>query len=176
MEKQWYVIYTQSGKEEAVKTCLEQGIRAEGLQDLVSRLLVPMEQVSEIRGGKKRVMGKVLFPGYILIEMEMAEKLWLLVRNAPGVAGFLKSGGKPIPMKDKEIAAILETIEKREIEPRPRMEFEVGEGVRITDGPFKDLDGIVEEIYPERGKMKVGVSLFGRATPVELESWQVERE
>ncbi len=176
MGKQWYVIHTQSGKEGAVRTGLEQYIHTEGLQDSVSRLLVPMEQVSEIRGGRKKVTSRVLFPGYVLIEMEMTEKLWHLIMGAVGVSGFLKSSGKPVPMRDGEIAAILETIEKREVEPRPKVEFEVGEGVRIIDGPFKNLSGIVEEIYPDRGKLKAGVSLFGRATPVELESWQVERE
>jgi transcriptional antiterminator NusG len=171
----WYVVHTQTGLEEKVKTSLENKIAAEGMQDLVTKVVIPTEQVSEIRSGKKKITQRKFFPGYLLVEMELNEKSYLFVKTAPGITGFIGLGKKPMPLPQQEVDGILKRTKETQVKPSLKVIFEKGEQVRITEGPFLNFNGTIEEIHPEKGKIKVSVSIFGRATPVELEYWQVER-
>lgn len=175
-QKYWYVIHTQTGQELKVKSSLEgkiqQGAEAAGLIDQV---LVPTEQVAEIRSGKKRISERKFFPGYLLIHMEMTDESWHLVRTTPGVTGFIGAGRRPVPLSEQEVSEILRQTEERKDRPTPRVTFQKGEGVRVIEGPFTNFTGVIEEINTTRGKLKVLASIFGRHTPVELEFWQVER-
>ena len=175
MAKKWYVIHTQTGYEDKVKANLESRLDGSLLKETVSQILIPTERVSEIKDGKKRISQRKFFPGYILLEMELTDEVWYFVKNTPGVSGFIGSGSKPIALHDHEVQTILKQAEEKKERPSPRVVFEVGEGVRIIEGPFTNFNGTVEEINPSRGKLKVMVSIFGRLTPVELEYWQVER-
>ena len=175
MAKKWYVIHTQTGYEDKVKANLESRLEGTLLKEAVSQILIPTERVSEIKDGKKRISQRKFFPGYLLIEMELNDEAWYFVKNTPGVSGFIGSGSKPIALHDNEVQTILKQAEEKKERPSPRVIFEVGEGVRIIEGPFTNFNGTVEEINPSRGKLKVMVSIFGRLTPVELEYWQVER-
>ncbi|RMF87798.1 MAG: transcription termination/antitermination protein NusG [Nitrospinota bacterium] len=174
MAKQWYVIHTYSGYENKVKASIEERLQAKGLQDQVSQILVPTEEVVEVRGGKKRISPRKFFPGYLLIEMEMSEELWYLIKNTPRVTGFL-GGNVPTPLSQEEVEEIMEQMRGDEGKPKPKVHFSAGESVRVIEGPFSNFTGVVEEVNPERGKVKVMVSIFGRATPVELDFLQVER-
>jgi len=173
--KRWYVIHTQTGQEVKVKASLEtklrQGIGAES----ISQILVPTERVAEIRGGKKRISERKFFPGYILVQMSMTNESWHLVRTTPGVTGFIGAGHQPVALSEEEVGEILRQTEERKDKPAPRVTFSKGEGVRVTEGPFTNFSGVIEEVNTQRGKLKVMVSIFGRQTPVELEFWQVER-
>jgi len=173
--KRWYVIHTQTGQEVKVKASLEtklrQGIGAES----ISQILVPTERVAEIRGGKKRISERKFFPGYILVQMSMTNDSWHLVRTTPGVTGFIGAGHQPVALSEEEVGEILRQTEERKDKPAPRVTFSKGEGVRVTEGPFTNFSGVIEEVNTQRGKLKVMVSIFGRQTPVELEFWQVER-
>ena len=171
----WYVLHTQTGSEEKVKSSIENKIASSGLIDLVGEVVIPTEQISEIRGGKKNISRRKFFPGYILVEMVLNDETWYLVKNTPGVSGFVGAGKKPIPLKEKEVEAIVKEIEERKARPKPKVEFEKGDGVKVIGGPFVNFSGIVEEISPDKGKLKIMISIFGRSTPVELEYWQVER-
>jgi len=171
----WYVVHTQTGLEEKVKTSLENKIAAEGMQDFVTKVVIPTEQVSEIRSGKKKITQRKFFPGYLLVEMELNEKSYLFVKTAPGITGFIGLGKKPMPLPQQEVDGILKRTKETQVKPSLKVIFEKGEQVRITEGPFLNFNGTIEEIHPEKGKIKVSVSIFGRATPVELEYWQVER-
>lgn len=173
--KKWYVVHTQTGVEETVRTRLEGRIASSGLSSLIARLLIPTEQVSEIRGGKKKISERKFFPGYLLVEMELTEQSYLLIKGTPGVTGFIGVGKKPLPLPDVEIEGILKRAEETQVKPSPKVIFAKGEQVTVTDGPFVNFNGTIEEIYPEKGKIKVSVSIFGRHTPVELEYWQVEK-
>jgi transcriptional antiterminator NusG len=173
--KNWYVVHTQTGSEDKVKTALENKIIAEGLQDLIGKVIIPTEQVSEVRSGKKKISKRKFFPGYLLVEMELNEKTYLFVKTAPGVTGFIGLGKKPMPLPQGEVDNIIKRTEQTQAKPSPKIVFEKGEQVRVTEGPFLNFNGSVEEIHPEKGKIKVSVSIFGRATPVELEYWQVEK-
>ncbi len=176
MAKKWYVVHTLTGKEEQVKASLEAQVKSENLEHLISRILIPTEKVSEItKQGKKRITKRHYFPGYILIEMELTDKVWYLIKNIPGVTGFIGAGKKPIPLEEEEIKSILRQTEERKEKPVPKVVFEKNETIRIKEGPFTNFNGVIEEVYPEKGKLKVSVSIFGRSTPVELDYWQVER-
>jgi transcriptional antiterminator NusG len=171
----WYVVHTQTGSEEKVKTSLENRIAAEGLQDRISKVIIPTEQVSEIRSGKKKISQRKFFPGYLLVEMELSEKTYLFVKTSPGVTGFIGLGKKPMPLSQEEVDNILKRTKDTEVKPSPKTVFERGEQVRVNEGPFLNFNGTIDEIHPEKGKVKVSVSIFGRSTPVELEYWQVEK-
>ena len=145
------------------------------LKEYIGEIVVPTEQVSEIRGGKKRISARKFFPGYILVKMEMTKDSWYLVKTTPGITGFIGPGRRPTPITEKEVNAILQRTQDTESKPSPKTVFDIGEPVRISEGPFANFNGSVMEIYPERGKMKVSVSIFGRSTLVELEYWQVEK-
>ena len=174
-DKKWYVVHTQTGSEEKAKAGLESKLQTTALKDFVSEIVVPTEQVSEIRGGKKRITERKFFPGYILIRMDMNKESWYLVKTTPGVTGFIGPGRKPAAISDDEVQSILRRTVDTETKPTPKIIFEIGESIRIGQGPFANFNGQVMELYPERGKLKVSVSIFGRATLVELEYWQVEK-
>lgn len=173
--KKWYVVHTYSGYEEQVKASIEERLKAEGLQGMVGEILVPTEQVVEIKSGKRRVSSRKFFPGYLLIEMEMTQDTWYLVKNTHKVTGFLGSEREPSPLTDKEVEAILEQAKEKPDKPKPKVSFEMGESVRVLEGPFSNFTGVIGEVNEERGKLRVMVSIFGRATPVELEFLQVEK-
>ncbi|MBN1793590.1 MAG: transcription termination/antitermination factor NusG [Candidatus Omnitrophica bacterium] len=173
--KSWYVIHTQTGQEEKVKANVESRIKDSGLADRISQVLIPTEKVSEVRGGQKKISTRKFYPGYVLVEMELSDEAWYFIRNTPGVTGFVGPGKKPLPLDEKEVKRIIKQTEERKEKPKPKVEFESGESVRVKEGPFTNFTGVVEEANPNKGKLKVMVSIFGRATPVELEYWQVER-
>ncbi len=171
----WYVVHTQTGSEEKAKAGLESKMATTALKTYVEEIIVPTEQVSEIRAGKKRITARKFFPGYIIIKMEMSKDSWYLVKSTPGITGFIGPGRKPTPISDDEVESILRRTEDTETKPTPKIIFEVGESIRIAQGPFANFNGSVMEVYPERGKLKVSVSIFGRSTLVEMEYWQVEK-
>lgn len=173
--KYWYVVHTQTGSEEKVKTSLESKITAEGLTESIAKVVIPTEQVSEVRSGKKKISQRKFFPGYLLVEMELNEKTYLFIKAIPGVTGFIGLGRKPMPLPQSEVDSILKRTEETQAKPSPKTIFEKGEQVKVTEGPFLNFNGTVDEIHPEKGKVKVSVSIFGRSTPVELEYWQVEK-
>jgi transcriptional antiterminator NusG len=173
--KKWFVLHTQTGSEEKVKLSIENRVSASGLKDLIGDIIIPTEQVSEIRGGKKNISRRKFFPGYILINMDLTEKSWYLIKTTPGITGFIGAGRRPTPLSETEVENILERTRQTEVKPSPKVIFDVGEAVRIIEGPFTNFNGTIEGVFPERGKLKVGVSIFGRVTPVELEYWQVEK-
>jgi transcriptional antiterminator NusG len=173
--KNWYVVHTQTGSEDKVKTSLENRIAAQGLQDLITKVVIPTEQISEIRSGKKRISQRKFFPGYLLVEMELNEQTYFAIKTTPGVTGFIGLGKKPSPLPQEEVESILKRTQETQVKPSPKVVFEKGEQVRVNDGPFVNFNGTIDEVQPEKGKVKVSVSIFGRATPVELEYWQVEK-
>ena len=173
--KNWYVVHTQTGLEDKVKSYLENKIVSEGLQELITRVIIPTEQISEVRSGKKRISQRKFFPGYILVEMDLDEKTYLFIKNSPGVTGFIGLGRKPMPLPQSEVDSILKRTEETQVKPSPKIIFEKGEQVRVKDGPFVNFNGTIDEIRPEKGKLKVNVTIFGRSTPLELEYWQVEK-
>jgi transcriptional antiterminator NusG len=175
MTKKWYVVHTQTGLEEKVKTGLERRISSSDVRDLMGQIIIPTEQVSEIKLGKRRVSMRKFFPGYLLVEMDLNEKTYLLVKNAPGVTGFIGLGKQPSALPEEEIKNILKKSEETQAKPSPKVIFAKDEQVRVIEGPFVNFNGTIEEVSPEKGKLKVAVSIFGRATPVELEYWQVEK-
>jgi transcriptional antiterminator NusG len=175
MAKAWYAIRAQSEREDLIRDNLEAKVRAAGLQDVIARIMVPREHVSEIRDGKKRIIQRKMYPGYILVEADLTDEAWFLITETPGISGFVGSRTKPQPLTEAEISRILRDIEDKKERPRPKVEFEVGDGVKIKSGPFENYDGVIEEINPAKGLLRVSVSIFGRSTPVELEYSQVER-
>jgi len=175
MLKKWYVIHTQTGYEEKIKLNVEKRAQESSLQELISQILIPTEKISEVKAGKRKISFRKFFPGYVLIEMELTDELWYLIKATPGVTGFIGPKARPQPLKEQEIKTILRQTEEKREKPTPKVIFEEGEGVRVVDGPFTNFNGIVEEVNPRKGKLKVTVSIFGRATPVELEYWQVEK-
>jgi len=172
-ERHWYVIHSYSGYENKVKKNLEQRIDTMGMQDKIFRVVVPTEEEVEIRDGQRRTSRRRVFPGYILVQMVMDDESWYVVRNTPGVTGFVGLGARPTPLSQEEVDKILKRMEQEQ--PKIKVSFRVGETVRIIEGPFADFMGAVDEIYPERGKVRVLVSFFGRETPVEMDFLQVER-
>jgi len=176
MEKRWYVIHTYSGHENKVKANLEKRVETMGMGDKIFRVVVPTEETVEVKGGKRRTVQKRVFPGYVLVEMIMTDESWYLVRNTPGVTGFVGSSGagsKPIPIKDHEVRAILRQM--GELETRPAVDFQVKEPVRVVEGPFANFVGTVDEVLLDKNKVRVMINMFGRETPVELNFDQVEK-
>ena len=171
----WYIVHTQTGLEAKVKTSLENRIASFDGGSSIAKVIIPTEQVSEVRSGKKRVSQRRFFPGYILVEMELNEQSYFLVKSTPGVTGFIGLGKRPTPLPQNEVDNILKRTEETNAKPIPKTVFEKGEQVRVSEGPFINFNGTIDEIHPEKGKLKVSVSIFGRATPVELEYWQVEK-
>ena len=175
MSKNWYVVHTYSGFEKFVSESIRQRAAELSIEDQIGRIIIPTEGVVEIKGGKKVVSTKRSYPGYILIEMEMSDENWLIIRETPKVTGFVGSGKKPTPLSKDEVSQIVEHMESTSEKPKPKHSFEKGEAVRIIDGPFFNFNGIVEEVTHERDTLKVMVTIFGRSTPVELEFLQVEK-
>jgi len=176
MSKRWYVVHAYSGFESQVKRSLEERIRRAGMEDLFGEILVPTEEVVEMRGGSQRRSERKFFPGYVLVQMEMTDDAWHLVKDVPKVMGFIGgTGDRPAPISDKEAEAILQRMQEGVEKPRPKVLFEPGEVVRVTDGPFNDFNGVVEEVDYDKSRLKVSVLIFGRSTPVDLEFGQVEK-
>ena len=173
VERDWYVVHTYSGYENKVKANLERRVASMAMEDHIFRVLVPMEEEYEYKDGKRKLTKKKVYPGYVMVEMIMTDDSWYVVRNTPGVTGFVGPGSKPIPLQQKEVNLILRHMGVDE--PRPKLDFNIGEPVRVIRGPFENFSGVIEEVNPERGKLRVLVSMFGRETPVELEYNQVEK-
>ncbi|MCR4432255.1 MAG: transcription termination/antitermination protein NusG [Tepidanaerobacteraceae bacterium] len=171
--KNWYVVHTYSGYENKVKANLEKRVESMGMQDKIFRVLVPMEEEVEIKNGKKKVTQRKVFPGYVLVEMIVTDDSWYVVRNTPGVTGFVGAGTKPIPLQEAEAKNILKQMGIEE--PKPRIDIAVNQNVKVTSGPFENFAGRVVEINQERQKVKVLISMFGRETPIELEFSQIEK-
>lgn len=172
-EKQWYVIHTYSGYENKVKANLERKIQSMGMQTEIFQVLVPMEDEVEIKDGKRKVSKKKIFPGYVLVEMIVNDRTWYVVRNTPGVTGFVGSGTKAVPLSPAELKPILRAMGVEE--PRPKIDVKPQEVIRIIAGAFENWTATVTEVYPDRGKLRAKVSMFGRETPVELDFSQVEK-
>lgn len=176
MALRWYVVQAFSGYENKVKAMLEERIQLAGLEEFFGEVLVPTEEVVEMRAGQKRRSERKFFPGYVLVSMEMTEEAWQVVRNTPRVMGFIGgTSDRPAPISQKEADTILNRIEDSGDKPKPKTLFEPGEMVRVTDGPFADFNGVVETVNYEKSRLQVSVSIFGRSTPVELEFSQVEK-
>ncbi len=175
MSLEWYIIHVFSGAEEFVVKALNEKIRKYTMQDHIAEIVIPKEKVIEIKDGKKVVSEKRSFPGYILVRMEMNDKNWYFVRNTPKVTGFVGAGKKPKPLSAKEVATILRHIEATQETPKPKYHLETGEAVKIIDGPFVNFNGIVDLVNEEKNQLKVTVTIFGRATPVDLNFLQVEK-
>lgn len=170
--KRWYIVHTYSGYEERVQRALEQRIRFMDAEDKIFKIEIPKEEEIEIRGGQRRTVAKKVFPGYVLVQMQMDDDSWNVVRNTPGITGFVGSGNKPTPLSEDEVHAILKRAEGS---PQVKVGFRKGESVRVVDGPFNDFVGVVDEINVAKGKVKVMLTLFGRETSVELDFLQVQR-
>ncbi len=175
MDKSWYVIHTYSGFENRVREALEEKVRTLGLNNRVGKILVPTEEVVRIKDGKRHVLTKKFFPGYVLIEMSIDDQLQQLVKGTPKVTGFLGDGVDPTPLSQGEVDLLIKQMDEGVSPSREKNQFDNGDAVRITDGPFLGFNGVVEEVHPEQSKMKVLVSIFGRSTPVELNFLQVEK-
>ncbi len=176
MALQWYVVHAYSGFESHVKRSLEERIQRAGAEDKFGQILVPTEEVVEMRAGQQRKSERKFFPGYVLVQMEMTDETWHLVKDVPRVMGFIGGrGDRPAPISQREADAILQRIQDGTEKPRPKVLFEPGEVVRVTDGPFNDFNGVVEEVDYEKSRLKVSVLIFGRSTPVDLEFGQVEK-
>ncbi len=176
MAKRWYVVHVYSGFENQVVRSLKERIRLRGMEDQFGEILIPTEEVVEIRGNKKRKSDRKFFPGYVLVQMEMNDETWHLVKDVPKVMGFIGgSGARPAPISEQEAQRILDRIREGTEKPRPKILFEPGEVVRVTEGPFADFNGTVEEVNYDKNRLRVSVTIFGRSTPVELEFGQVEK-
>lgn len=172
-QKLWFAIHTYSGYEERVKKNLEQRLKSLDMESEIAEVVIPTEEEIEVKNGQRRTVNKKIMPGYVLVNMTMTDNSWSMVRNTPGVTGFVGSGNKPVPLKDEEVGQILKQMEEEA--PRVKVGFRKGQSIRVTDGPFIDFVGIVDEISTEKGKVKVLLTLFGRETPVELDFLQVEK-
>ena len=180
MPCRWFVLRVQSNKEDRVRSNLQKRVKAAGLDDTIREILVPTEQVTEIRSGRRRIAERKIYPGYVMIQMEVgednevSEEAWYLVRETPGIGDFIGAERRPVPMADHEVDKILGEAERTEEAPRLMINFKEGDSVKVREGPFENFDGVVEEVNATKGLVKVIVTIFGRATPVELEYWQVE--
>jgi transcription termination/antitermination protein NusG len=181
MQNQWFVIHTLAGQELKVKDSIEKRLKPEEMTEFIREVLVPMEKVAEVRGGKKTVTTRKLHPGYVYIDIalldenkRLLDRPWYFIRETPGIIGFV-GGERPIPVSEDEIKVIKDQVSDAEDVERPKVHFDVGETIKINDGPFLNFSGVIEEVDPEKGKLKVTVNIFGRNTPVELEYWQVEK-
>lgn len=175
MAQRWYVVHAYSGFERRVADGIREQIATQGMEDLITEVLVPMEEVVEVRRGQKVNTERKFFPGYVLVKMELTDETWHLVKSVPKVTGFLGARGRPVPISNKEAEDMLRQVQEGVERPKPSVTFEIGEQVRVADGPFMSFNGTVEEVDEERARLKVLVSIFGRSTPVELEYTQVEK-
>lgn len=175
MGKKWYGVHTYSGYENKVKANLEERIRSLGAEEWFGEVLIPSETVVELRKGERKTSQRKFFPGYILVQMELNSETWHIVKDTPKVTGFVGGANNPPAIPDEEVAKITSRMEEGVDRPKPKVEFEAGETVRVVDGPFLNFTGVVEDVKPDKGKLKVMVSIFGRTTPVELEFIQVEK-
>jgi transcriptional antiterminator NusG len=176
MSKRWYVVHAYSGFEKSVQRALVERVAREGMQDLFGQILVPVEEVVEMKNGQKSITERKFFPGYVLVEMEMNDDTWHLIKSTPKVTGFVGgTANKPTPISEKEVEKIMQQMKEGVDKPRPKVLFEVGEMVRVKEGPFTDFNGSVEDVNYEKSKIRVSVTIFGRATPVELDFGQVEK-
>jgi len=175
MATHWYIVHTYSNFEKKVADSIKQQASEKGLEDIFEEVLVPTEEVVEVRRGQKVNAERKFFPGYVLVKMNLTDEAYHLVKNTPKVTGFLGSGNKPMPVSQKEVDHILHQVEEGAERPKPSITYEIGEHVKVMDGPFATFTGVVEDVYPDTARLKVAVSIFGRATPVELEFGQVER-
>lgn len=175
MTKRWYIVHAHSNFEKKVAESIKERAETAGLQDLFDDVLVPMEEVVEVRRGRKVSSERKFFPGYVLVKMDMTDQAYHLIKSTPKVTGFLGANNKPMPISEAEAMRILQQVQEGVDRPKPSVSFEVGEQVRVADGPFASFSGHVEEVDDERARLKVAVSIFGRATPVELEYGQVEK-
>lgn len=180
--KQWFVLHTLTGQEAKVKESIERRLDKEEMREYVEQVLIPTEKVSETKKGVKSVITRKFFPGYVLVSLglydenrKVIEKVWYFIRETPGVIGFV-GGERPAPLRPEEVEVLLFQVEEKKEKVKPKVIYDVGETVKITDGPFMNFTGVVEEVDAERGKLKVSVAIFGRSAPVELEYWQVERQ
>jgi len=173
--KSWYIVHTYSGFEKKVSESLAERKKAYGLADEIGEILIPTEDVVEMRGGRKVVSSKRFFPGYILVEMNMTDNAWHVVKNTPKVTGFVGAGAKPTPLSKEEVEQILDQVKTAAEKPKPKYTFDKGDQVRINEGPFTGVNGAVDEVNVEKNTLKVMVTIFGRATPVELDFLQVEK-
>jgi transcription termination/antitermination protein NusG len=175
LSKKWYVIHTYSGYERKVKLSLEEQFGSSDYGDLLGEIIIPTEEVVEVRKGKKKISSRKFFPGYVLIHVEMTQEIWYMIKNTPKVTGFLGGGGTPVPLSEEEVKTIMDQVKGESARPKPKFSFDKGEGVRVIDGPFLNFNGVVDDVNLDKGKVRVMVSIFGRATPVELEFTQVEK-
>ncbi|MCP2041203.1 transcriptional antiterminator NusG [Neisseria sp. HSC-16F19] len=176
MAKKWYVVHAYSGFEKNVQKTLKERIEREGMSDYFGQVLVPVEEVVDVKNGRKTISERKFFPGYVLVEMEMTDASWHLVKSTPRVTGFIGgSANNPLPITQREVDAILQQVQTGVEKPKPKVQFEVGQQVRVNEGPFADFNGVVDEVNYERNKLRVSVQIFGRETPVELEFAQVEK-
>ena len=176
MSKRWYVVHAYSGFEKSVQRALVERIARDGMQDFFNQILVPVEEIVEMRNGQKSISERKFFPGYVLVEMEMNDDTWHLIKSTPKVTGFVGgTANKPTPISEKEVDKIMQQMKDGVDKPRPKVLFEVGEMVRVKEGPFTDFNGSVEDVNYEKSKIRVSVTIFGRATPVELDFGQVEK-
>ena len=181
MQSQWFVIHTLSGQEQKVKENIEKRIKTEEMEEFIQQVLIPTEKVAEVKKGKRTTTVRKFFPGYLLVNMllldekkQLMDKPWYFIRDTPGIIGFI-GGERPVPLRKDEVDSLLTQIQERGDKVKPKVNYEVGESVKITEGPFLNCSGVIEEIDPDRGKLKVSVQIFGRNTPVEVEYSQVER-
>lgn len=175
MDKKWYVVHVYSGFENKAKQALEERVRTHNFGEQFGRVIVPQETVVELVKGQKKTSNRKFFPGYILVEMALNQDSWHLVKETPKITGFVGDETDPSPMSDEEVARVLSQVEEGSTSPKSRMNFEQGQTVKVVDGPFAEFNGTIEEVKPEKGKVKVLISIFGRATPVELDFMQVEK-
>ena len=169
------MIHTYSGYERKVKLSLEEQFEHSELGDMFGEIIIPTEEVVEVRQGKKKISSRKFFPGYVLINVEMAQEIWYMIKNTPKVTGFLGGGSSPVPLSEDEVKTILDQVKGESARPKPKFSFDKGEGVRVIDGPFLNFNGVVDDVNLDKGKVRVMVSIFGRATPVELEFSQIEK-
>ena len=175
MSKQWYIVHTYSGYEAKVRESLKQRVDALGMNEVIGEILIPTEDVVEMRSGEKIISKKKFFPGYVLINMEMSDNAWHVVKNTPKVTGFVGMGNKPTPLTQEEVDRIINQVSVAAEKPKPKFQFQRGDAVRIIDGPFSNFQGVVDEVNNDRATVKVMVTIFGRSTPVELDFLKVEK-
>ena len=175
MSKKWFVIHTYSGFERKVKLSIEEQFGYSNFSENFGEVVIPTEEVVEVKKGKKKVSSRKFFPGYILINVEMNQDIWYMIKNTPKVTGFLGGASDPVPLSEEEVKLIMDQVKGESTRPKPKFSFEKGEGVRVVEGPFLNFNGTVEDVNLDKGKVRVMVSIFGRATPVELEFSQIER-
>ena len=176
MAEAWYALHTYSGHENRVKTSLEERSRAMGMEERVIQILVPTQEVTEIKGGKRKTSVKTSFPGYVLVRMDLNDELWYVVKSTPGVMGFVGTSSQPTPLRDEEVEEIINIAERGPEEAKHVIDLSIGDSAKIIDGPFTGFSGVVDEINEEKSKLKLMISIFGRSTPVELEFFQVEKQ